>query len=165
MLHNVSRTLVGFPRTDPSPLCSASAPLWSTYRTEADAHFLNGFTSAKTPAKWKKLTSWWPEHTAPPTPYHLLVPKDHLTPCDTALFPPHQPIRELCESGPLNLPLKALCWDPLESSGFLSTGCSRLLVWCLMKWMLHFPSPQPGGSWLEVGFSAGRPDDPSWVWW
>ena len=33
----------------PSPISSALAPLWSTYITVPDAHFLSWFTDVKTP--------------------------------------------------------------------------------------------------------------------
>ena len=43
----------------PSPMFSAVAPLWSTYRIVSDAYFPSCFTDTKTTTKWKKLTTWW----------------------------------------------------------------------------------------------------------
>ena len=53
-----SRTLRGLPRTDPSPISSGVAPLWSTQIIVSYAYFLS-FSDAKTTTKWKKLTTWW----------------------------------------------------------------------------------------------------------
>ena len=47
------------------PMSSALAPFWSTWITVSEAHFLSCFTDAKTPTKWKKVTTWWP--SAQPT--------------------------------------------------------------------------------------------------
>ena len=83
----------------------------------------------KTPTKWKTLTTWWPP--GPQAYWSLRI--DNFNPYDTSLLPHHQPIRELFTSWSLILrlpsitwPLKMLCWNPLESSGFLSISCPRI---------------------------------------
>ena len=47
----------------------------------------------KLPTKWKKLTTRWPWAHIPQTHWRLRI--DNANPCDTALFPHHQPIRDL----------------------------------------------------------------------
>ena len=80
----------GLPRTNPSPISSALAPLRSTQMIVSDAHFLSCFTDAKTTTKWKKLTNWWLWAHSPQTYWSLRI---DVNPSDTALLPHHQPIR------------------------------------------------------------------------
>ena len=105
-------------RTDPASILSALAPLWSTQITVSEAHFLSCFTDAKTPTKWKKLTTWWPWACSPQTYWHLRI--DTANPCDTTLLTHHQPIRIVhklttypgMHPTPKTLPLQILCWNP-----------------------------------------------------
>ena len=62
----------------------------------SDAHFLSCFTDAKTTTKWKKLINWWQWAAHSPQTYWSL--RIDVNPCDTALLPHHQPIRDLCAS-------------------------------------------------------------------
>ena len=101
----------GLPRTNPSPISSVMKMKVS------DAHFLSCFTDAKTTTKWKKLTNWWPWAHRPQTYWSLRI---DINPCDTALLPHHQPIRELFTSWSHTLglplliwPLKMLCWNTI----------------------------------------------------
>ena len=96
MIPKPSRTLRGLSGTDPSPMSSAVVPLRSTQIIVFDAHFLSCFTDARTTTKWKKLTTWRPWAHSPQTYWSLRT--DNVNPCDTALLPHHQPIRELCTS-------------------------------------------------------------------
>ena len=80
---------------------------------------------AKTTTKRKKLTTWWPWAHRPQTYWSMRT--DKVNPCNTALLPYHQPIRELCTSWSKNLrlpsltlSLKMLPWNPSGSSGLLS---------------------------------------------
>ena len=50
---------------------------------------------AKTPTKWKTLTTWWPWGPSPQTYWSLRI---DVNPCDTTLLSYHQPIIELCMS-------------------------------------------------------------------
>ena len=63
-----SRTLGGLPGTDPIPMSSVVAPLWSTWITVSDALSLSYFTNAKTTAKWTTLLVDEHEALDPQTP-------------------------------------------------------------------------------------------------
>ena len=54
-------------------------------------------TDARTPNKWKKLTTWWPWMLSPQT-YWLRI--DNVKPCDTTLLSHNQPVRELYTNWP-----------------------------------------------------------------
>ena len=75
---------------------------------------------------------------SPQTFWHLRT--DDVNPCDTALLPHHQPIRELCTSwshtpwpSPLTWPLKVLCRNPLRSWGLFGHEPPVLLAWPCSK--------------------------------
>ena len=65
----LSRTLWVLPGTDPSPISSTVAPLWSTQIIVSQAYFLS-FSETKTTTKWKKLTAWWSWARSLPPPSH-----------------------------------------------------------------------------------------------
>ena len=108
------------PRTDNSPshsFCFNSS--LKCLMTVSDVQFLSCFIDAKTPTKWKKLTTWWPNTPcAPPGTEGLTM----LTPCNTALLRYCQPGRELCMSRSHALGHQMLCSKPSGSLGFLSTN-------------------------------------------
>ena len=89
--------------------------------------FLICFLDAKTPTKWKTLSTWWPWAHSSQTYWSLKI--DNSNSCHSTLLPHYQPVRELwttCSQilglPKLTLPLEMLCWKPL---GFLSTSYSE----------------------------------------
>ena len=79
------------------------------------------------------LTTWWTWACSPQASWSLKI--DSVNPWDTAQWPHHQPIRELCTSRSQTLGCPSLtwasrmfCWNPTGSSGILSTSCPALLA-------------------------------------
>ena len=87
------------------------------------------FTDAKTPNEWKKLTTWWPWTHSPQTYLHLRI--DDVDPCDTTLFPHHQPVRELCTSWSHTLQPPSLTW---HLKCFAETHWGLWAFWALAAW-------------------------------
>ena len=94
---------------------------------------------------------------------------DIVNPCDTALLPPppstmnQRTVHELITypgRPSFTCPLKMLCWNPAESSGFFSPNCPELLSWCpAINVALPFTTAWRQG----IGFTAWGPVDPSLV--
>ena len=90
-------------------------------------------------------------------PPGLLEPKAW----DTALWPQHQPIRELCTSKSqtpcpsLTWASGMLCWNPWRSSGILSTSCPGLLACPCNKHCPSFPHLQVSAGGLYCTGASG----------
>ena len=147
--------LEDLPQTDPAPISSALAPLWSTLVIVSQAYFLSFSDAKKTTTKWKKLTTWLWAHN-PETYWHLRTDNDNCY--DTTLLPHHQPSKELCmnwshalwhplpaPSSPTTWPLKMLSWNHSRSSEFPGHKSPILLAWpCNNLFLTRRPTFQFG---------------------
>ena len=70
------------------PISSPSALLWNTEIIISHEHFLSPCTEARTPTKWKVLTTWWPWACSPQT--YRCLRMDNVNPCDIALLFSHK---------------------------------------------------------------------------
>ena len=131
-------TLCSLPGTEPSP-SSASVPFWSTETIVFAAHFLSCSTDAKTSAKQKRLTTWWPWAHSPQIYWSLRTDKVTLS-CYLTINQPetcaqvdHTPWDSTPSPGLLKCfpkKKKKLSRNLSGSSSILSTSYFGLLAWC-----------------------------------